>query len=60
MLQNDYRISLKSKFLNQNVQFWYLRHPALSNSVPLKGSIEGSCLPICLIFLGPGLFFTEI
>ena len=31
--QNDYKITSKSKFSNQNVQFWYLHHPALSNSL---------------------------
>ena len=33
MFQNDYEITSKRKFSNQNVQFWYLRHPALSNSL---------------------------
>ena len=36
MLQNDYEITLTSKFWNQNVQFSYLRHPALSNSLSLR------------------------
>ena len=33
MLQNDYGFSSKIKFSNQTVQFWYLRHPALSNNL---------------------------
>ena len=33
MMQNDLEIISKNKFSNQNVQFWYLRHPALSNSL---------------------------
>ena len=32
-LPNDYKITSKSKFSNQNVQFWYLLHPALSHSL---------------------------
>ena len=31
--KNDYEITSKTKFSNQNVQFWYLHHPALSNSL---------------------------
>ena len=32
-LQNDYKITSKSKFSNQNLQFWYLLHRALSYSL---------------------------
>ena len=37
MFQNDYEITSESKFWKQNVQFWYLHHPALSNNL--------NCLP---------------
>ena len=33
IMQNDYEITSKSKFSNQKVQFWYLRHPALNNKL---------------------------
>ena len=33
MMQNDLEITSNKKFLKQNVQFWYLRHPALSSSL---------------------------
>ena len=39
-LQNDYEITSKSKFWNQQVYFWYLHHPALSNSLT-SSSAEG-------------------
>ena len=32
-MQNHDEITSKSKFWNQAVQFWYLHHPALSNSL---------------------------
>ena len=32
-MQNHYETTSKRKFWNQNVQFWYLHHLALSNSL---------------------------
>ena len=32
-MQNHYEIIFKSRFWNQSVQFCYLHHPALSNSL---------------------------
>ena len=38
-MQNHHEITSKNKFGNQNVQFWYLHHFALSNSLnPCNGS----------------------
>ena len=31
--QNNYEITSKRQLLEPNVQFWYLHHPALSNSL---------------------------
>ena len=51
MLQNDDEITSKSKFSNQDVQFSYPQHPALSNS--LGGSTRGPLRgPIKAIFFG--------
>ena len=55
MLQNDYEITSWSKFWNQHVQFWYLHHPALSNSLQ-RGDWGNPTSPLGWHGLGLRLF----
>ena len=49
-LQSDCAVIFKNKFWNHNVQFWYLYHPAFSNSLH-KGTLGKTALVIYWDFL---------